>query len=115
MAQRIQALCRFVADTYDGRAERFVDGGRPDRAEVARRLQALPVHGEQKARIFLALLGKQLSVRPPGWEDAAGAYAIEGTRRSVADVVDAQTLAEVRAFKQQAKSAAKAAAKSGGG
>ena len=67
------------------------------------RLKALPGYGEQKAKIFTALLGKQLGVRPTGWEAAAGVYAERGSRRSIADVVDAQTLGEVRAFKQEAK------------
>jgi uncharacterized HhH-GPD family protein len=85
-----------------------VDGGRPDRAEVARRLQALPVYGEQKARIFLALLGKQLGVRPEGWREADGDYGVEGSCRSIADVTDAASLSEVRAFKRESKAAARA-------
>ncbi len=114
MGGRLQALARLVADAYGGDAE-AIWRDVPDGASLLARLKALPGFGDQKARIFVALLGKQLNVRPPGWEDAAAAYAVEGTRRSVADVVDAQTLAEVRAFKQEAKSAAKAAAKPAGG
>ncbi|MET0741176.1 MAG: HhH-GPD-type base excision DNA repair protein [Candidatus Nanopelagicales bacterium] len=107
MGGRVQALARVVADAYGGDAE-AIWRDVPDGPSLLTRLKRLPGFGDQKARIFLALLGKQLSVRPPGWEAAAGAYAVEGTRRSVADVVDAQTLAEVRAFKQEAKAAAKA-------
>jgi len=76
---------------------------------VLKRLKALPGYGDQKARIFLALLGKQIGVQPTGWREAAGAYGDDGARRSIADVVDRQTLLEVREFKQAAKAAAKAA------
>jgi uncharacterized HhH-GPD family protein len=76
---------------------------------VLKRLKALPGYGDQKARIFLALLGKQMGVEVPGWREAAGAYGEDGSRRSIADVVDDQTLAEVREFKKAAKAAAKAA------
>jgi uncharacterized HhH-GPD family protein len=109
MAGRIQALCRFVADTYDGDPRRIWTDGDPDGREVLKRLKALPGYGEQKARIFLALLGKQFDVRPDGWREAAGAYGEEGSRRSIADVVDQRSLDEVRATKKQLKAAAKAA------
>lgn len=105
MARRVHALARYVMDTYDGRTEAIWTRDDPDGAEVLRRLKALPGYGDQKARIFLALLGKQLGVQPPGWREAAGAYGEEGSRRSIADVTDAQTLAEVRSFKKAAKAA----------
>ncbi|HSK97013.1 MAG TPA: HhH-GPD-type base excision DNA repair protein [Euzebyales bacterium] len=107
MAKRIQALCRYVLDTYDGRADALWTDGDPDGPEVLRRLKALPGYGDQKARIFLALLGKQMGVQPERWREAAGVYGEAGSRRSVADVVDEQTLAEVRAFKRQSKAEAK--------
>jgi uncharacterized HhH-GPD family protein len=107
MAKRIQALCRYVLDTYDGRADALWTDGDPDGPAVLRRLKALPGYGDQKARIFLALLGKQMGVQPERWREAAGVYGEEGSRRSVADVVDEQTLAEVRAFKRQSKAEAK--------
>jgi uncharacterized HhH-GPD family protein len=106
MAGRVQALCRLVADQYGGDAAelwRTAGSGR----ELLARLRALPGFGEQKARIFVALLGKQLGVRPEGWREAAGVYGEDGSRRSAADVTDADSLAEVRAFKQAAKQAAK--------
>ncbi|EID54836.1 HhH-GPD-type base excision DNA repair protein [Saccharomonospora xinjiangensis] len=105
MARRIQALCRYLLEKYEGRAADLWAGGEPDGLEVLRRLKALPGYGDQKARIFLALLGKQLGVRPEGWREAAGAYGEEGSRRSIADVVDEQTLQEVRSFKKAAKAA----------
>ncbi|MFB9430790.1 HhH-GPD-type base excision DNA repair protein [Streptoalloteichus tenebrarius] len=108
MAKRLQTLSRYLVDRYDGRVEALWTDGDPDGPEVLRRLKDLPGFGEQKARIFLALLGKQRDVRPPGWREAAGPYGEEGSRRSVADVVDERTLQEVRAFKKQMKAAGKA-------
>ena len=107
MAARIQALARVVVEEYDGHAERLwqeADSGR----ELMRRLQALPGFGKQKAQIFTALLGKQLDVRPDGWQAAAGDYAEPGSHRSVADVVDQASLDAVRAFKKEKKRAAAA-------
>ena len=108
MAARVQQLASIVADEYDGRAERLWQGATTGR-ELLKRLQALPGFGRQKAQIFTALLGKQLGVRPEGWETAAGDYALDG-HRSVADVVDADSLQQVRAHKKQLKQQAKAAA-----
>ncbi|MEU6186881.1 MULTISPECIES: HhH-GPD-type base excision DNA repair protein [unclassified Nocardia] len=108
MARRAQELARYVIEHYDGKAENIWTAGDPDGKEVLRRLRDLPGYGEQKAKIFLALLGKQRGVRPEGWRAAAGAYGDEGSRRSVADVTDAESLAQVREFKKQAKAAAKA-------
>ncbi|QLQ10495.1 MAG: Fe-S cluster assembly protein HesB [Nocardioidaceae bacterium] len=107
MAARIQELARIVADDYAGDAARIwneaVSG-----SDLMKRMQALPGFGKQKAQIFVALLAKQLGVRPEGWEKAAGDYALEGYR-SVADVTDAESLGRVRAYKQQKKAEAKAA------
>ncbi|MBF6333252.1 HhH-GPD-type base excision DNA repair protein [Nocardia transvalensis] len=107
MARRTQELARYVVEHYDGKTEKIWTEGDPDGKEVLRRLKDLPGYGDQKARIFLALLGKQLGVRPRGWEKAAGAYAEKGSRRSAADIVDGQSLLEVRAFKKEMKAAAK--------
>jgi len=109
MAGRIQAVARVVADEYDDDATQLWTSGSPDATTVLARLKALPGFGDQKARIFLALLGKQRGVTPDGWREAAGAYGEDGSRRSIADVTDATSLAEVRATKQAAKAAAKAA------
>jgi len=106
MAQRIQALAQIVVEEYDGRADRLWEGVAYGN-ELMRRLQALPGFGKQKAQIFTALVAKQLGVRPEGWEKAAGDYSLDGYR-SVADVVDADSLLKVREFKQAKKAAAKA-------
>jgi uncharacterized HhH-GPD family protein len=109
MGERIQSLCGYIVEHYDGDTAAIWTSGDPDGKEVLERLKALPGYGDQKARIFLALLGKQIGVEPKGWREAAGSYGDEGSRRSIADVVDRQTLLEVREFKQAAKAAAKAA------
>ena len=109
MAKRIQELARAIVGGYDGDAAAVWNSGDPDAAEVLRRLKALPGFGEQKARIFLALLGKQYGVTPRGWRAAAGDYGRAGTRMSIADVVDMESLVQVRAYKKKTK-AAKAAA-----
>ena len=70
--------------------------------DLLARVMALPGFGKQKAQIFVALLAKQLDVRPPGWEQAVGDYAEPGYR-SVADVIDAASLQKVRDFKKAKK------------
>ncbi|GLW28718.1 HhH-GPD-type base excision DNA repair protein [Actinoplanes regularis] len=108
MATRVQEVCRVVADRYDGDVEglwRDVPTG----AELYQRIFALPGFGKQKAQIFVALLGKQCGVRPDGWRAAAGGYGEEGAHRSVADIVDDESLVKVREYKRAAKAEAKAA------
>lgn len=106
MAARMQAVAREVVETYDGDVTRLWSEAASGK-DLLKRLQALPGFGRQKAQIFVALLAKQLGVRPDGWEAVAGDYALEGYR-SVADVVDADSLVKVRAFKKEKKTAAKA-------
>lgn len=111
MAARVQALAAAVRDDWGGHADAIwtrpgLDGLAPDGAEVLRRLRELPGFGEQKAKIFLALLGKQYGVDAPGWREAAGDYGLEGSYRSVADIVDAESLARVREAKKAAKAKA---------
>lgn len=113
MAGRVQALAAYVAEHYAGDASALWTGA-ADGADLLRRLKALPGFGDQKARIFLALLGKRRGVRPAGWQNAAGDYAADGYR-SVADVVDADSLLKVREYKRSVKAAAKAKAGASGG
>jgi len=108
MAGRVQELCRVVVAEYGGKADR-VWRTAADGTDLLARIKALPGFGDQKARIFVALLGKQLGVDVPGWREAAGPFGDEGSRRSVADITGPESLAEVRAYKQQMKAAAKAA------
>ncbi|MCD4534855.1 Fe-S cluster assembly protein HesB [Nocardioides sp. cx-169] len=107
MAARLQELARLVSERYDGHAERMWTEA-ADGKDLLKRVMELPGFGKQKARIFTALLAKQLDVRPAGWEEAVGDYALDGYR-SVADVVDAASLQKVREHKKQQKAAAKAA------
>ncbi|WP_405585200.1 HhH-GPD-type base excision DNA repair protein [Streptomyces sp. NBC_01092] len=108
MAKRIQQLCQYLVERYDGDAE-LVWKGVEDGRELLRRLEDLPGFGKQKAQIFLALLGKQLGVHPEGWQEAAGAYGESESFRSVADITGPESLTKVRAHKQEMKAAAKAA------
>ncbi len=114
MAGRVQALAAEVRDEWGGHADAIwtrpgLDGLAPDGAEILRRLQELPGFGEQKAKIFLALLGKQCGLQADGWREAAGDYGAQGSYRSVADIVDADSLAKVREAKKAAKAKSKAA------
>jgi len=106
MAARMQALAAVVVEKYDGDAAALWSGAESG-LDLLGRLMDLPGFGKQKAQIFVALLAKQLGVRPAGWETVVGAYADDGFR-SVADVVDPGSLQKVRDFKKQAKAAARA-------
>ena len=108
-AQRIQDLCQIIVDEYDGDAAAIWDTA-ADGKELLKRVKALPGFGDMKAKIFVALLGKQLKVTPKGWKEAAGDFAKAGTFMSVADITDEKSLGKVRSYKQQKKAAAKAAA-----
>ena len=106
MAARLQELARIVVEQYDGDAARIWSDA-TDGKDLLKRVQALPGFGKQKSQIFVALLAKQLGVRPDGWEDVVGAYAEDGYR-SVADVVDEASLQKVRDHKKEMKAAARA-------
>jgi len=107
MAARVQELAKLVVERYGGRTEAIWEGASPG-AELFRRVKELPGFGEQKAKIFVALLGKQLGVRPEGWETVSAPFSDPGTFRSVADITDSDTLRKVREFKQALKAANKA-------
>lgn len=106
MAARTQVLAQLIIAEYDGDAASLWTTA-PSGAELLKRVSALPGFGEVKAKIFVALLGKQLGVRPDGWREAAGAFGDEGSYVSVADIVDAESLGKVRAYKRSMKAAAK--------
>lgn len=109
MAGRIQSLCAAIAEEYDGDASAIWTSGSPDGREILRRLKALPGFGDQKARIFLALLGKQRGLSAAGWREAAGSYGDADSYRSIADVVDPASLTKVREYKKAARAAAREA------
>jgi uncharacterized HhH-GPD family protein len=107
MAKRVQSLAQLLVERYDGDAEAVWRDVR-DADELHRRLAELPGFGPEKASIFMALLGKQLKVRPRGWQAAAGEYGLDG-HRSIADVTSEESLLLVRASKQAVKAAERAA------
>ncbi|WIM90297.1 HhH-GPD-type base excision DNA repair protein [Candidatus Mycobacterium wuenschmannii] len=109
MAKRIQTLAQIIVDRYDGDTAGLWTAGDPDGAELLKRLKGLPGFGEQKAQIFLALLGKQYAVTPKGWRAAAGDFGKAGSHVSVADIADAKSMEKVRSYKKQMKAAKKAA------
>lgn len=109
MGQRVHDLAAAVVADHGGDAAAIWTGGNPDGAEVLRRLRALPGFGDQKARIFLALLGKQRGLDAPGWREAAGDYGRDDVHMSIADVTGPESLQQVRAYKKEKKAAAKAA------
>jgi uncharacterized HhH-GPD family protein len=111
MAARVQSLCAALEQDWGGDAAALWTRGEPDGPEVLGRLKKLPGFGEQKAKIFLALLGKQYGFRGDGWREASAPYGEDGSHRSVADIVSPDSLARVREHKR----AMKAAAKTGGG
>ena len=101
MAARLQETARIVEHDYGGDASRLWTEA-ADARDLMKRVQSLPGFGKQKAQIFVALLAKQLGVRPEGWEQQVGAYAEDGYR-SVADVVDPESLQKVRDHKKEMK------------
>jgi len=107
MAARVQSLAAAVRDEWGGDTSAIWTSGNPDGAEILRRLQSLPGFGEQKAKIFLALLGKQRGLTASGWREASGHYGEEGSHRSIADVTDSESLQLVRDTKKAMKAAAK--------
>jgi uncharacterized HhH-GPD family protein len=107
MAARTQTLAGVIAADWHGDASALWTDGSPDGAEILRRLKALPGFGEQKAKIFLALLGKRQGLTAPGWREASGPYGEDGSFRSVADIVGPESLNRVRETKRAVKAAAK--------
>lgn len=105
MGRRIHAVCEQLVEDYDGDAARLWSGV-ADAKELRSRLRALPGYGEEKTKIFIAILGKRLGVRPEGWEKVAAPFSDEHPR-SVADVASPETLLEVRQWKKAMKAAKK--------
>jgi uncharacterized HhH-GPD family protein len=98
MAKRTHDLCTYIVEHYDGRTEAIWTGAATGE-ELLARVLALPGFGKDKARIFVARLGKRLGVQPPGWEQAAADWA------SIADVDSFERISEIREKKRAAKAA----------
>ena len=105
MARRAHELCRHVADGYDGDAGAVWTSAGSGQ-ELYDRVRALPGYGDEKSKIFLAILAKRFAVRPDGWDTYAGPFA-DDTPRSVADIDGPEALARVRAWKKEQKAAGK--------
>ena len=103
MAQRIQGMCAIIAAEYRNKGENIwndVD----DATVLFERLRRLPGYGEEKAQIFVALLGKRFDITPNGWKKAAGVFS-DKNPRTVADITSPETLLKVRAWKKAEKAA----------
>jgi uncharacterized HhH-GPD family protein len=111
MATRVQELAQLVVERYHGKPEEIWNGAASG-DDLFRRVKELPGFGEQKAKIFVALLGKQLGVHPDGWDAVSSPFSDPGSFRSVADITDVESLNRVREFKQAMKAANKAKASS---
>ena len=101
MGKRAWALCQALVDDHDGDPTKVWTEA-ADGADLVRRLKALPGFGDEKAKIFAAVLGKRLGVAPAGWEEAAAPFS-DAERRSVADADTPEHLQEVRAWKKMMK------------
>jgi uncharacterized HhH-GPD family protein len=106
MAKRVRQLCQVLTEDYDGEAANIWKDARSG-DEVKANLERLPGFGADKAAIFTAVLGKQRGITPDGWREAAGHYGESGTFRSVADIVDSDSLLKVRETKKSVKAAKK--------
>lgn len=103
MAGRIHELARHVVDNYDGDAAKIRKGVRTGTA-LHERVSALPGFGEEKTKIFIALLAKRLGRAPAGWQEVAAPFS-DDVPRSIADVSSPETLAKVREWKRAQKAA----------
>lgn len=105
MAQRIQAMCIVLAEKYKGKGENMW-ADVTDAQVLFERLRELPGFGEEKAQIFVALLGKRFDIAPTGWKKAAGVFS-DSNPRTVADITSPETLLKVRTWKKAEKAAAR--------
>jgi uncharacterized HhH-GPD family protein len=103
MAKRIQGMCAIIVRDYKGKAENiWADVTTAE--QLYQRLRTLPGYGDEKAQIFIALLGKRIGVRPRGWKQAAGEFG-DNVPRSIADIDSHDALLKVRATKKAQKAA----------
>jgi uncharacterized HhH-GPD family protein len=105
MGKRAYAVCQHLVEHYGGKAEALWSDD-PSGDELLRRLKELPGFGDEKSKIFIALLAKRMGVQTKGWEKAAGPFA-DPTPRSVADIDSPEAAARVREWKQAQKKAGK--------
>ena len=70
MGRRVQEMCQHLVEHYAGDAASVWETASSGDV-LFKRLKAMPGVGDQKAKIFVALLGKRLGVAPKGWETAS--------------------------------------------
>lgn len=107
MARRVHALCGAIDAHHDADIEALWRDG--DAAAVRRRLRALPGFGEEKTRIFIAVLAKKYGVAPQGWEQVCSPFG-DDQPRTAADIHDPASLAAVRAWKKEQRAAGRSKA-----
>ena len=105
MARRIHDMCGYLVEHHNGSAADVWESA-VDASDLRRRLRALPGFGEEKTKIFIALLAKRFDIRPEGWEAAARPFS-EDVPRSAADVNGPAALAEVREWKRMQRARGK--------
>lgn len=105
MGRRLWEASTHIVEHYDGNTERIWKGAR-SAEKVYERLRAVPGYGDEKARIFIAILGKRMGRTPAGWREVASPFG-DDQPRSVADVADAASLNDVRSWKKMMKAAKK--------
>ena len=103
MARRIHELCGIIAAEYRNKGSRIWEGVE-DANDLYKRLRVLPGYGDEKARIFIALLAKRFAIKPKGWEKVAAPFS-DKNFRTVADITSPETLLKVRAWKKAEKAA----------
>jgi uncharacterized HhH-GPD family protein len=101
VAHRTQELCVAIVRDYDGDAGRVWREAKTGQ-DLEQRLLALPGIGEMKAKTLIAIIGKRLGVKPPGWEDVAP------THPTLGDVDSAESLEAYQAGKRARKAAMRA-------
>jgi len=106
-AERVQKVAQIIMDDYDGDAAGVWTSASTGE-QLLQQVTALPGFGKQKAQIFVALLAKQMEVRPVGWRQASAPFGEPQSALSVADIEDKDSLERVRTYKQEKKAAAKA-------
>ncbi len=105
MGERTHAVCVHLVEHYDGQADKIWKGVR-DAQTIHDRLRELPGYGEEKTKIFMAILAKRFGKTPTGWEEVAAPFS-DDVPRSVADISSEEALHEVRKWKKAQKAAKK--------
>jgi len=108
MARRTHDLCVHIVEHHKGDPAkiwfRVKDG-----EDLYARVSALPGFGEEKSKIFVALLAKRFGKKPQGWAEAVSPFG-DDQPRSAADVSSKERFSEVRAWKKAQKAAKKSKA-----